>query len=1127
MPRYRPVVCSVKLLALLLTAVAVTLPFLTFRLPPLDLPALAARRDLRRFFRAPPRSQQRFDYRPSALVQTEQPFEARQSEPVIIEPPSHGVVDSLRNLGPGNGRLAVSSDSGGNRGGAHGKTKLQGGLACVELWRKFQELQQAMTDLQANYSQLALQHSALTSAHSALQSQAQQQQRTIQSLPTQSAISGPAEDQPIPAGLRADGVRESTPELASASRGRSYNGPAEGPEAARGGVSSGVVARGAFTEGSVLPGKPEPESVGGGLEGDCESALMACQQQQELMKLAGGDGGDGGEGGEGGGGDVLQELAAGMKSLEVSFRLALWKEEHCQANQSALRWTNQMLRHDVSHLMAKLEACGTSGSLHSQHQLEGGGRGQGRNARHGAREGLGGAVGATDRALLTLWEASPSLQLRDVRSAAVQEALRELRRAVRGEGEIKEGGGKEGGGEEAREREGRKGRQFETLGVGGGNVTVAGEEVWLSEEEEERLVPAAPHVEDCESLARDVSLLDSRSADGALPDWSVWGGRLALVAQRLEEREREKVRRERAREGEGRGDTESEVAGPVQEEERQLRKEEQARLIRQEGRERSLEHEEEERQLEQEEQARSLEHEALRRQVEERMRERVGASQEEAEVAAWMAAARDEQLMGASRKTVLGPYPPWVAGADEGNLVMTRRAQRDIWVQQHPTDCAHPSVKFLVVDVLRKVRGRFLGVGAQVNWLAGVLGTAVGEGRVMVIRHYHRADHDGCTGVHRGLWSCYFVPETSPECRQQALQLLHSTHPSHASPTLASPLGNGSSGGGGSGAAAGNNASDSSGGDWSARRVTLWNEYLDSNKTNFFTINYPTIWGNPWKHMHPTVDVHGRLIRWTAFNRHRWWFAQASTYLMRYPSPRLCLLLNRARHHAFGPSLAARAARFLPADWPKSVEQLPGFTARNALGSEGKIEEIWRATGGGVHGSKGAPPGGHLSGGGAYLPEGLVAVHVRQGDKAGEMAIAGLDVYLALAGRVRRQFPYADSVWLSSEMQSVIDSTKHYTRWLFHATDFPRQALGESMDAYDARVGEQAATENAFVNLLISADAEFFVGTMGSTWSVLIENLRVAGRGKARIGMLSVNRDRYWFGETWEIWKDLYRNITV
>ncbi|GJP31917.1 hypothetical protein CLOM_g16417 [Closterium sp. NIES-68] len=321
-----------------------------------------------------------------------------------------------------------------------------------------------------------------------------------------------------------------------------------------------------------------------------------------------------------------------MKSLEVSFRLALWKEEHCQANQSALRWTNQMLRHDVSHLRAKLEACGTTSPLDS------------------------------------------------VGSFPVPSAERCAQRCCAGGAERAEAGR---------------------------NVTVAGEEVWLSEEEEERLVPAAPHVEDCESLARDV--------------------RLALVAQRLEEREREKVRRERAREGEGRGDTESEVAGPVQEEERQLRKEEQARLIRQEGRERSLEHEEEERQLEQEEQARSLEHEALRRQVEERMRsgwgEPGGGGGGRMDGSSTGRAAHGRQQEDCSRAVpALGES--FGSGADEGNLVMTRRAQRDIWVQQHPTDCAHPSVKFLVVDVLRKVRGRFLGVGAQVNWLAGVLGTA-------------------------------------------------------------------------------------------------------------------------------------------------------------------------------------------------------------------------------------------------------------------------------------------------------------------------------------------------------------------------------------------------------------------
>ncbi|CAI5485998.1 unnamed protein product [Closterium sp. Naga37s-1] len=798
-----------------------------------------------------------------------------------------------------------------------------------------------------------------------------------------------------------------------------------------------------------------------------------------------------------------------------------------------------------------------------------------------------GGMGESARALMALWEAAPSLGLRDVRSAAVQRALTLLRRAVGEQGGEQVGGvgTAEGEGKETNEGVQQARRQADDLSGAGGSVGGAGEEAWLSEEEEQQLVPAAPHVDDCASLATDISILDSRSADGALPDWSLWGGRLGLVARRLEEREREK--------------------------------------------------------LEQEEQARALQHEAMRLQAQERMQERQGASEEQAEVAAWMAAARDEQLMGDHTGAVLGPYPPWVSavaramcryqvsGADEDNLPMTRRAQRDVWVHQHPRNCSHPSVKFLVVDVLRKVRGSFLGVGAQVNWLAGVLGTAVMEGRVLVVRHYHRAAHDGChgghdhraahdgchgglvtglkgqgqwvvegrvlvvrhyhraahngchgcsggregesgdvRGVHRGRWSCYFVPETSPECRQQALHLLH-------------------------------------------------------------------------------------------FSR------QQALHLLHSSRPTHATPSNRSDGGTAGDAgaLAARAARFLPSNWPKTLEQLPDLTSRNALGSEGKIEEIWQAASGGAIGGTGALSGnGAYRAAGGYLPEGLVAVHVRQGDKAGEMAMAGLEVYVALLGRVRRRFPYADAVWLSTEMQgdktgemamagvdvylallgrvrrqfphadfvwlstemqavvdaarhytrwrfhatdfprqaagesmdaydarvgeqratdnifvnllvsadapffvgtmgstwsvlidnsqqptrlnpclylpfrlpcllrptqAVVDAAKHYTRWRFHVTDFPRQAVGESMDAYDARVGEQRATDNAFVNLLVSADAPFFVGTMGSTWSVLIDNLRVAGRGKARVGMLSVNRDRYWFGETWEVWRDLYRNITM
>ncbi|CAI5494393.1 unnamed protein product [Closterium sp. Naga37s-1] len=718
-------------------------------------------------------------------------------------------------------------------------------------------------------------------------------------------------------------------------------------------------------------------------------------------------------------------------------------------------------------------------------------------------EGRSGGMCESARALMALWEAAPSLGLRDVRSAAVQHALTQLRRAVVAQGgepvgEVGTAQGEEGEGKEMSVGVQQAKRQADALGgaggsVGGagGSVEGAGEEAWLSEEEEQRLVPAAPHVDHCASLATDIrhyaqqiepchltsprplhlpslsasatclsasatclsasatclsasatclsasatclsasatclsasatclsasatclsasatclsasatclsasatclsasatclsasatclsasatclsasatclsasatclsasatclsasatclsasatclsasatclsasatcftftdgppfvslpsfqpphnlrtkarsilsspptplcSLLDSRSADGELPDWSLWGGRLGLVARRLEEREREKVRRERVREREGRVDKETEEAGggerrgefKGEEEEEGRKKKEGAAVVA-----------EAERQLEQEEQARAVQHEAMRLQAQERMQERQGASEEQAEVAAWMAAARDEQPMGDHTGAVLGPYPPWVSadednvpmtrraqrdiwflqhprdcsslihlpllctplplyplynptqvsgvdednlpmtrraqrdvwlhqhprdcnslihlpllytprplyplfppgirsgrgqsphdaagsegrvgaaapaglqqlnssssappctpqvsGADEDNLPMTRRAQRDVWVLQHPRNCSHPSVKFLVVDVLRRVRGSFLGVGAQVNWLAGVLGTAVVEGRVLVVRHYHRAAHHGCHG---------------------------------------------------------------------------------------------------------------------------------------------------------------------------------------------------------------------------------------------------------------------------------------------------------------------------------------------------------------------------------------------
>lgn len=59
------------------------------------------------------------------------------------------------------------------------------------------------------------------------------------------------------------------------------------------------------------------------------------------------------------------------------------------------------------------------------------------------------------------------------------------------------------------------------------------------------------------------------------------------------------------------------------------------------------------------------------------------------------------------------------------------------------------------------------------------------------------------------------------------------------------------------------------------------------------------------------------------------WLHQATRYLMRYPSPRLCSLLNGARHHAFG----GHVADLVMAHGP-TVEQEMASGSREEGGSE-------------------------------------------------------------------------------------------------------------------------------------------------------------------------------------------------
>ncbi|GAU21875.1 hypothetical protein TSUD_33720 [Trifolium subterraneum] len=111
-----------------------------------------------------------------------------------------------------------------------------------------------------------------------------------------------------------------------------------------------------------------------------------------------------------------------------------------------------------------------------------------------------------------------------------------------------------------------------------------------------------------------------------------------------------------------------------------------------------------------------------------------------------------------------------------------------------------------------------------------------------------------------------------------------------------------------------------------------------------------------------------------------------------------------------------------------------------------------------------------------WSPRPLLSMHVRMGDKASEMKVVEFEEYMQLADQIRRHFPNLNNIWLSTEMQQVIDKTREYSHWNFHYTKVRRQARANmSMAEYEAS----------------------------------LDGMRNTG-GKVMSGYLSVNKDRFW-----------------
>eukprot|EP00850_Spirogloea_muscicola_P004963 SM000022S07177 [mRNA] locus=s22:287365:290115:- [translate_table: standard] len=431
----------------------------------------------------------------------------------------------------------------------------------------------------------------------------------------------------------------------------------------------------------------------------------------------------------------------------------------------------------------------------------------------------------------------------------------------------------------------------------------------------------------------------------------------------------------------------------------------------------------------------------------------------------------------------LGPHPPWIVGGDDDNLLLTRQVQRDLWVQQHPVDCFAPSVRMALL-AWPSADGH--GIGSQIHMISGVMSAVVKSGRVLVLTPtFERARHAECEGDNQASLDCYFWPATSADCTAAAMQQL---------PSL---------------------LADTADLDSEDRFVLVGRMGLDRYMTEWDAadrwLGHDTASTDGLAAAAASVEVLGKAYSYTTEEvggRLSWWRAQTVRFLLRWPSRYLCRLCNRARHRAFGRSVARQLSHSMcpPRRTSKREAVVERRDAFARLGTEDPASkfalsfslDLASAVQHGLETTAWVDAG-------AYMPRPIVSIYVRQGDKWQEAELFSLDAHLQLAERLRLHDPGISHAWLGTEMQSVVDAAKVVKGWTVFATEFPRLTnLSLSVQDYEQSVGLADAVGNAFVNLVIASECCYFIGTLASNWNRLINELRLTG-GKLKRGFLTLD----------------------
>ncbi|GJP55898.1 hypothetical protein CLOM_g14917 [Closterium sp. NIES-68] len=140
----------------------------------------------------------------------------------------------------------------------------------------------------------------------------------------------------------------------------------------------------------------------------------------------------------------------------------------------------------------------------------------------------------------------------------------------------------------------------------------------------------------------------------------------------------------------------------------------------------------------------------------------------------------------------------------------------------------------------------------------------------------------------------------------------------------------------------------------------------------------------------------------------------------------------------------------------------------------------------------------------AYLPRPIVSVHVRQGDKGSEMALHSLPAHMWMAYRLRGLNPDLRHVWLSSEMQTVIDQASRFRDWTFlHSNNVRTNTTARHWDVEES-AERHVVVGTSFAELIIASQCDFFIGALGSNWVRMINELR-STNGRLLNGFIAMN----------------------